>query len=361
MLSMVPAVFQERAEERGQEWFGELVPEPVVTLVVHVASVFPPSIAANGLAASVLREPGHLSKTVAWLVLWTGAGLIIGSRVVRSSLRGGDPSLPAAASTDKDWRSGPTLWTIDLLSAFPAGVRAVAAKEVHYLLRSTTGKFNIVIMPVFVIAMSFLVARDLDRAFLGLDRSSLLFIGLMIYASMFSNNFLFNAYAWDRAGVRSYFLSPVDPSQIVLGKNIGVWLYNLILGLEGLVVFCLASGLPTTSALIGGYLAFVAAVVSATIVGNFLSPVVPVPRDISSVTNSPSQTAVLATIGVLVVNAAVIGACLTIPALLGSAWMGPMVLAVLIVVEVSVYSMMLAPAGRLLESKRESLIEALQE
>ena len=157
---------------------------------------------------------------------------------------------------------------MERLTVFPEEVRAVAAKELHYLLRSTTGKFNIVIVPIFVIVMALLVARDLDHSFLGLDRVSLVFVGLMIYASMFSNNFLFNAYAWEGAGVQSFFLSPVAPERIVFGKNVGVWIYNIILGVEGVIVFCLVSGAPPTIALIGGCLAFVAALLSATIVGN---------------------------------------------------------------------------------------------
>ena len=182
----------------------------------------------------------------------------------------------------------------------------------------------------------------------------------MIYASMFSNNFLFNAYAWEGPGVQSFFLSPVDPERVVFGKNLGVWLYNLVLALEGAIAFCLVSGIPSIPALIGGCLAFVAALLLATIVGNFLSPAIPVPRDIASITNSPSQTAVLMTLGVLVLNGILIGGSLTIPALLGLAWLGPLVLLVLIGIEISLYSMMLQPAGRHLESHRESLIEGLQ-
>ena len=215
-------------------------------------------------------------------------------------------------------------------------------------------------MPIFVIIMVLAVARDLDHAFIGLDRISLVFVGLMIYASMFSNNFLFNAYAWEGAGVQSFFLSPVEPERIVFGKNLGVWIYNLILGVEGVIVFVLASGIPPATALIGGCLAFVASILSATIVGNFLSPVMPVPRDISSITNSPSQTAVLATIGVLIGNALVIGGFMAVPALLGARWLGPLLLALLIAGEIAFYMVMLRPAGQLLDSRRESLIETLQ-
>jgi hypothetical protein len=160
--------------------------------------------------------------------------------------------------------------------------------------------------------------------------------------------------------VQSFFLSPVEPERIVLGKNLGVWIYNIILGVEGAIVFCLIAGVPSAAALIGGCLAFVASIGSATVVGNFLSPAMPVPRDISSITNSPSQTGVLATFGVLIGNVLVIGGSLSIPALLGARWYGPLLVALLIAAEVVLYTVMLRPAGRLLHARRESVIEALQ-
>ncbi len=360
VVSMLPAMYQEEAEERGQEWFGELIPKPLTSAVSRTATVFPPSIVVRGLESAILGKAGAGIATLFWLALWTGAGVAIGYGVVRRNLLEGDGSTGGDSSATGSTAGGASGWTIDRLTILPEPVRAVAAKELTYLLRSTTGKFNLVIMPVFVIVMALVVARDLDHAFLGLDRASLVFVGLMIYASMFSNNFLFNAYAWEGAGVRSFFLSPVEPDRIVFGKNLGVWIYNIVLGVEGVFSFVLMSGVPPATALIGGCLAFVASFLSATIVGNFLSPVMPVRRDISSLTNSPSQTAVLATFGVLIGNALVIGGSVAIPALLGARWLGPLLLVLLIVAEIAFYRVMLGPAGQLLDSRRESLIEALQ-
>jgi hypothetical protein len=357
---MLPAMYQEEAETRGEEWFGDLVPPSLTLAIARVATVFPPTIVARHLQAVVLKEAGPVSPALMWLIVWTAAGGAIGFAIVRRDLLEGDRSAPIDSTARDTKAAGSAYRAMEGLTMITAHVRAVAAKEVRYLVRSTTGKFNIVIMPVFVAVMALMLARDLDHTFLGLDRASLVFVGLMIYASMFSNNFLFNAYAWEGAGVQSFFFSPAEPAQIVLGKNLGVWLYNLILGVEGVVFFCVVSGIPPLAVLVGGCLAFAAAVLLATVVGNFLSPMMPVPRNISSITNSPSQTAVLATFAVLLVNALVIGACLTIPAVLGLAWLGPALLLVLIGFEVGLYVTLLGPAGRLLESRRESLIEALQ-
>jgi hypothetical protein len=360
VVSMLPAMYQEEAEERGQEWFGELIPKPVTSAVVRIAEIFPPSIAVRVLEPVMLGDPGAGVGALLWLVLWTAGGVVVGYGIVRRNLLEGDRSIHAQPSADTPTVGGARVWTIESLTIVPKEVLAVASKEIRYLLRSTTGKFNIVIMPLFVAIIALIVARDLDHAFLGLDRVSLVFVGLMIYASMFSNNFLFNAYAWEGAGVKSFFLSPARPTQIVLGKNLGVWLYNVVLGAEGVIAFNLISAAPPVVSLIGGCLAFVAALLLATIVGNFLSPAMPVPRNISSITNSPSQTAVLATFGVLLVNTLVIGGCLTIPALVGMAWLGPVLLAALVGFEIALYAVMLRPAARVLESRREFLIEALQ-
>jgi hypothetical protein len=360
IVSMLPAMYQEQAEEQGEEWIGDLIPQSVTFAIGRVASVFPPSIAARGLEAIIVGPQGTGVTSLLWLVLWAGAGVAIGYGIVRRFLLEGEQATQGQAVAATPSTGAVRWWSVERLSFFPPEVQAVAAKELRYLVRSTTGKFNLVIMPIFVVVMAMIVARDLDHSFLGLDRASLVFIGLMIYASMFSNNFLFNAYAWEGAGVQSFFLSPARADRIVLGKNLGVWIYNVVLGTEGAIAFCLISGVPPAAALFGGCLAFVASVGTATVVGNFLSPTMPVPRDISSITNSPSQTAVAATFGVLIGNALVIGGLLTIPALLGAVWLGPLLVALLVVAVIVLYSLMLRPAGRLLQARRESLVEALQ-
>lgn len=360
VVSMLPAVVQEEAEQRGKDWFGDLIPQPVNSVLVGVASIFPPSIAARGLEGAVLGQPGHWMKTIVWLAVWTVVGVVIGFGVVRRDLADGGRTINSrrhSAAAAPGLLERLSVWMPVVL---PAPVRAVAAKEVRYLLRSTVGKFNIVIMPLFVILVALVMARDVAETLFGLDRESLVFVGLMIYASMFSNNFLFNAYAWEGAGAQCYFSGPAQPAQVILGKNLGVWLYSLLLCTVAVAVFCLISGIPSVSVLISGCLAFVVALLLATMVGNYLSPVIPVPREISSITNSPSQTAVLATFGLLLVDVFVIGGCLTIPSLAGSAWLGQVLLAGLTAFEIGLYLSVLRPAGRLLESRRESLIEALQ-
>jgi hypothetical protein len=358
-VSMIPALFESQEIEPDASWIR--LPDRGVTIGKAIASIFPPSIASSSLVAGIRGEYAAVLGGVMGLVLWSAAGMTVGFLVLRRSLLDGDvPSGGRPAGSKASGGRAASPLSIDHVSWIQVGSRAIAAKELHYLLRSTVGKFNIVIMPIFVIVMALVVARDMTAPILGLDRSSLVFVGVMVYASMFSNNFLYNAFAWDGAGVRSYFISPVEPSGVVLGKNVGLWLYNVILAFECAISYCVVAGVPRPTILLSGVIAYTIALLSSTIAGNFISVSMPVARDISKITNSPSQTGVLASFGMLLVNAILIGGLMAIPALLGVAWLCPVLLGALLVVEITAYRVFLHPAARLLLERREALIGAVQ-
>jgi hypothetical protein len=357
--SMMPAFFESQGLEPEASWLQ--IPESASSAADRLASVFPPSIAAGGIEAVFEGEVPKTLRALGWMGLWMGIGVAFGFRILTRSLLEGGGSRQSTGEASQFSDSEKSGWfSIDRLSAAPAPVGGIAGKELHYFVRSTVGKFNIVVMPLFVVVVGALVARDMSGRFLGLDRSSLIFIGAMIYASMFSNNFVYNAFAWDRSGIRSYFISPVPPEQVVLGKNLAVWIYSLILGVECVTTFALVVGLPSLWAFVSGCLAFVAALLASTTLGNFVSIAIPVPRDISKVTNSPSQTGVLLSFGMLGFNAVLIGGLVAVPALVGLTWLPPVLLSFAIVLEVFLYRFLLGHTGRLLLERRERLVEALQ-
>lgn len=355
--SILPAVIESR---RGDADPASLpIPKTLTSATARVSSVLPPSIAVKGVVASAKGEGGGTVASIGWLVVWTSVGVAVGSVLFRRLLLagGGGPHVKSAAPAP---RRQPGVFSIDGWDWLPAAVRAVAARDLHYLFRSTVGKFNIVIMPVFVAMMGLLVARDLTGPVLGVDRSNIVFLGIMVYASMFSNNFLYNAYAWEGSGIRSYFISPVSARQVILGKNLGLWIFNLILAAEAVVAYAAIVGLPVVPVAISGCLAFAAGLLASTIAGNFVSPALPVARDISKIGNSPSQTGILVSFGMLIAIMLLIGGLALIAALAGSPWLQPVFILVLVAIEIAVYQAMLSPAAELLERRKETLVEAVQ-
>ena len=153
-------------------------------------------------------------------------------------------------------------------------------------------------------------------------------------------------------------MCPVSTREVVAGKNLGVWLYNLILFVLCVVTFCAVAGVPSLEVFVTGVLAYVASLVNFTTAGNLVSASFPVARDISKISNSPSQTGVLSSFALLAVNLVLIGAPVFAASFMGVGWMRPFILAVLIAVELCLYRMMLPVASRLVEERCEFLVEA---
>lgn len=62
----------------------------------------------------------------------------------------------------------------------------------------------------------------------------------------------------------------------------------------------------------------------------------------------------------LLANVILIGVLVAIACLAASPWLLPILLVVLLGIQVGAYRVLLAPASRLLEERRESLVEAVQ-
>jgi hypothetical protein len=194
----------------------------------------------------------------------------------------------------------------------------------------------------------------------GIDVSELTFIGMFLYVSMLTSNFVINAFAWDGNGVFSYFLSPITPSAVIIGKNLAVWLFSGILLLECTVAWAVTRGLPGPSALLSGFLVFASTVLGLMIVGNHTSVMFPVRRLISSVNNSPSNAAMLIMLVVVVGNAVMTGVLVLFADLVAGPWLRPIVLAVYVGAVGAAYVSFLRPAAALLSARRENLAAALE-
>jgi len=334
--------------------------------VVRVAQHLPPGLAADGLAS--LHGAGNESKAVrnaVWLLLWDVGGIVLGYLVFsRYHLGGsGNRGRGKPRSTAEASPSGSTdrLLSFDnrLFSVLPVEVRAVAAKDLRYLLRSVVGKFNLVMIPVFVIIAAFVVGRQLTEPVLGIDPQRVVLFGMLFYMVLFSNNFVNNTFAWEADGVKCYFTGPISPIRVLAGKNIAVWIYNAALFFISMGTWIALVGFPGMATLLSAALVFAAALLIFTSVGNVVSVLFPAARDISSMKNTPSQVGVLLSIASLFTLVLVVGPFISVPMLLGWGFLQPVALAALLVLLVFFYRLSLGMAGRLMGDRREKLIETL--
>jgi hypothetical protein len=344
---------------------GEAAPFATALLdaVVAVGAVLPPTLAADCLTA--LHVEGALAALpdLFWLLVWDGAGLLLGYAAFQRHLGEREPRRRARKRAGPPVsRSRRAAWlSVDhpALSFIPREIRAVAAKELRYLLRSVIGKFNLVMVPVFVVVVVFVIATALTGSLFGLPSDSTLLLGLLLYSTLFSNNFINNAFAWDNDGLRCYFLSPAPTNRILAGKNLAVWAYNAILWLIVIVSWSVIKSIPDPWTLVTAALLFGVSVLFFTTVGNVVSVLFPARRDIASMTNTPSTVAIFLSLASLLTAAALVGLFLFLPVLLGVPRLQPLFLFNLLLLEAIAYVLVLRFAGRLMLRRRSSLIDTL--
>jgi hypothetical protein len=214
-------------------------------------------------------------------------------------------------------------------------------------------------MPVFVIIVVFFFARAVTSPFLGLPADSLLLFGLLLYGTLFSNNFVNNAFAWEGDGIRTYFWGPLRAEHVLAGKNLAVWTYNSLLLLITIGAWSILKRPPDPATLLSAILLYGSAILFFTMVGNIVSVLFPVRRDISSITNSPSQIAILISLASLGIAVSLVTATLLLAERAGQAFMRPLFLLVLLLVLGWSYRLTLRLAGRLMEQRKEKLIDSL--
>jgi hypothetical protein len=146
---------------------------------------------------------------------------------------------------------------------------------------------------------------------------------------------------------------------VILGKNVGVLLFESLILLECLVVWSLVKGPPGITVILCGVLVFSSGVLALMIPGNFVSIAHPVKRSISALTNSASNLGSLVSFGGTAVTAGVVGGLLVFGLFIGGE-LAQLVLLILLLGTLStIYAVLLESASDLFEERKESLLEVL--
>jgi hypothetical protein len=333
--------------------------------VVRVAAILPPSIAAEALTTLHTAGLGAANRYLLWLSAWDVAGLALGYWVFlrlhlgeRGSVRRVRRKKKAPVKTGRvrEHLSADN----PALTFIPREVRAVAAKELRYLFRSVVGKFNLIVTPLFVVFVVFTFGRRVSGSYFGMAAEELVLFALLLYTTLFSGNFVNNAFGWEGDGIRMYFTGPAALSRVLVGKNLGVWTYNGVLLLIVIATWSVLQGLPDVSTMLSALALYGSCVLAFSTLGNLISVTFPVARDISSIRNSPSQVGILLSLVSLSVVASIVALSLLAPFALGVLWLRPLVLFVLLLLTALLYVFVLRFAAGLMDDRKEKLIESLR-
>lgn len=353
VLSLAPAAVDltaENADQRIEEFL------TIPPWIERISAVLPPSITSQGLEALRAGELPTAFACLGWLVIWFGAGLLVGRWAFDALLGAGRGS--GQRVVIKGESSFQTIRT-RILDLLPPPIGAVADKELRYLLQSGTGRTSLLVMPVMTALPALLSGRHQGMTVLGIDLQTVVLLGTMIYAAALTGYLQVNAFGWEKAGIASYFTAPVSPAAILLGKNLGLWIFNLGLGAEGLVVFSVIRGVPTLGAILTGLLVLASMSVLLSMMGNFTSIAFPQSRPVSSLSSSASPTGTLMMIGCLLVGVTMAGAAVFGAAIVRTPALQPFFALVIFGAIAGAYRLSLEPAARSLADRREDVFRAL--
>ena len=325
-------------------------PRPALTALRALAAVrwiaFPPALAERAISALYAGRPG---ASVPWLVLLAVASAASAWAALRLALgaarSGGDERPRAAATGSGGWR-------------LPGRLGPLLEKEGKYLLRHPIAGVLALVVPAFAALVAWKLAPRIPEEAGEVVRALPLF-GFAAYAHLATQPFWLNAFGWERGGARAWFLAPIAPADVLLAKNVAVYLLSLGLFTASAAAGMAAGGAPPAWALLGAFALHAGIAPLFLGAGNVVSILNPRPAA-HTIQRGGHLTPLSAFAGMGIFSAG--AGIFTIPVLvairLDRAWLLPAGWVVLGAAALAAYRLALPRVGRLLAARREPLLDA---
>jgi len=327
------------------------IPPVALRVLLGVMASLPPALGARlALPSEVLDGLTGLLG----LLLWTGLGLGVAWKLYL----GGLERLPAVGTPSgarARGRSRLSRWASELL---PPDLAALAGKQLRYILRSTAGRLGLLMSPVLGLIFAFM-GRNAPAAILGVPTRDAIFLILCLMAAMYASELAANRFQWDRGGAALYFVAPVNPARVLLGLDIGLWLFGSLSAAGLLAAYLLVAGVPGPATVLSGLLLLAGARIVLATAGSVLSSLFPVPRDIGASRHRLALVPGLAMMGATSVSALLFGLPAMVLLRVHPA-VAPLVVGVLATAAAVAYRTALPRMGALLHARREELLSALE-
>jgi hypothetical protein len=244
---------------------------------------------------------------------------------------------------------------------------AIAGATLQSLLRAPEAKMVLLSPLILILMFSFMLARNPN-----LERLAAYAPGMSLAAAAMGmlsiQQFLQNLFGLDRAGFRSYLLSPVRRDRILLGKNLALAPLALTIGLVALVVLRIFVPLDLQH-LLGACLQLVSAFLLLSLLGNVISLVAPMRlKEVGMKASGAKLRIILLQLASILMIPLMLSPLLLPWALeyscRGFAWAGWMPLfvlghAFLLFAILQVYRMCLAGQGEMLQAREQGILDVL--
>jgi ABC-2 type transport system permease protein len=307
---------------------------------------FPATLASGAVRALYAGDTAGALPFLAGLALAGLACLVVAYRLALASARSGGTGAPRAGAT------GTAGWRL------PGRFGALVEKEAKYVLRHPLSTVLALVLPALAGLVTWRLAPHLASE--GAVVRALPIFGFAMYAHVAAQVFWLNGFGWERGGGRTWFLAPLPLAEVLLAKNLAAYGFSLALFLASAAAGIAAGGAPPAWALAAALALHAGAAPWLLVPGNLVS--ILVPRAAALTIQRGGSLSPLSSLGGLAIFAAA-SALFSVPLLLAMGLDRPLVLAAwggLGVAGVALYAATLPRVSRLLEHRREEVLEAVE-
>ena len=334
--------------------------EPWLVRALPYFAYFPASLAGKSVGAAAA---GKYSEFAIAIVGIAGYAVFFGGLLwlrFAAQYRGqelSETSAPEKAIRNKTRRESGADALGGLLSP---QVAAVVRKEIRYLLRNGFAALLLLLPPILVFA---LITQATVFRFSGAKSSmsaELFFPGLVAYIILILMAPAYNSFAYESAGVQTYFTAPLQFRNVLLGKNfVQVALVTTELALC-IAAFCWRAGWPSAPIFAATLAAIVFTVVGQLSIANWSSLSFPRKLAFGQVHGQrQSGMAVLVAFGAQILLFGISSLVLELGRWTGDRWLPTKAFALLAAAALGGYIASLDALTSYAEKKKERLIEAL--
>jgi ABC-2 type transport system permease protein len=348
---------------------GGLSPEHMQLAMNFVHSVqpylvwLPPGLTANALTAAVHNNLPQATGLIFICALYAAVFFAIFALRMRTEFRGENFSDNAGSVSRKTIKpatapvsahaAGLAASRPERTFGFSPVVLAQLGKELLYMRRNVGILYGVVAPIVLVLIFA---SRFSSRG----GTSAWVFPGAVAYTMLTISTFSYNSFGLEGTGSQFYFLAPVRMRDVVLAKNIMIFLLAIAeVGLT-FVVISWSAGMPPVSLAVSAVLWAVATMLVSTIVGNLRSFTTPKKITTARMGNKQvSQLSALIGMGILLGSAAVAAVPIGLAFYLDKTWIMLPFFLVFALVAAFFYERSLRSIDRYALAHREELFEEL--
>ena len=332
--------------------------EPWLMRALPYLSYFPASLVGKGIGAAAAGNYSGFALAAAGVACYSALfGVLLWTRFA-AQYRGEE--LSETRGLTKIIRNTARAETgADGLSLLSPRVAAVIRKEVRYLLRNGFAAMLLLLPPGLVFT---LISQSSLLQFMGAKGISpeLFFPGLLAYIVLILMTPAYNSFAYESAGVQTYFTAPLRFRDVFLGKNFVQVCLIVIEVTLCIAAFCYRVGAPPAPIFLATLAAIVFTVVGQLSIANWSSLCFPRKLEFGRIHGQrQSRMAVLIAFAAQILLFAISSLVMGLGRWTGDPWLPAKAFALLAAAAMGGYFASLDALTSYAEKKKEKLIEAL--